>query len=1212
MSSDPWHTSAESAAPTPRPELGPVPAAALVGLGVLAVLKGAGLVLVAAAVASGIAGLMAGDLDTRSVLLLGLIGGGLRALAVWGTRVGGHNIAIAVKRDLRGRLWDRLAAGDAEGAEFAEDDDDPRPSAPARIAREREGEGSVSILAADGLDDLDEYYATSLPAIIQAVAVPLIAGLWILGADWLSALIVALTVPLVPLFMALIGKHTQERTDEATGSLARLANHLTELARGLPVLVGLNRAEEQARALDDIQREYRTRLQQTLRTSFLSALALELIATISVAVVAVALGLRLMNDTVELEAALVALLLAPECFTALRQVGSAFHSSQNGLSALARVRRILSGARRGDVRGSELPVVADITSPIDLPLVRTEPQRTEAPEDFPTLDEIASGAAWADEPEGVPDHAPAPITIHDLSVRYADRAAPTLDGLSADIGGITAITGPSGSGKSTLLAAIAGTLPPGADSSGWIVGIDPALVAYAPQVPRAFTATPWDELVLYGSENPEAPLREVGIARLAHSSIAEMSPGELRRLAVARALVRVDHGARVLVLDEPTAHLDERSADRVRDAIRRRASAATVILATHEPATLALAKRTVAVDVATAHPSGAVAVSSPSAAPTASAVSPADGARQEPTSTTVGIPVITDSIRLPDAPDSGSLRLPSLRGPQHYALKPDRPARWRALLRLLRPTTVRWALGILLAAATTGMGLALTAVSGWLIVRASVEEYIMYLLVAIVGVRFFGIGRAVSRYAERLVTHAASFHVTDRLRRRLWRSIAARGAGSRRVLEGGSPVDYLVTLTDELRDLLPRTIPPLAVGVLAVLGITVTTWFTVPQLTGVVGGVLAAAAVIGAVLAIVAARGAHRRRIHERSTLVRGTAALATAADDLRANGVAHPAVTRLDQVGARLARAERWGSLGAGLGSAVAVFACSALAAWAPLLSPATPAELACVIALLALAAVEPIDELIVACHRIPALREVARRIAPLLTMPRPVSTGTAPAPRPVTRLEIDGVAATYPGRSEPVFSGLSGSVGTGEWLVVTGRSGAGKSTLLSVIMGALPAAEGVVRADGVALTDLDPASWRGRVAWCPQDAYVFDSTFRGNLLVGRARDDAPDDAEMLAALARAGLSDLVASLPDGLDTHVGAGGSALSGGERQRLAVARALLNRADVILLDEPAAHLDRPTAEAVMADIRAATEDRIVVLVSHRADVSAPEGSARIEL
>src|SRR5690606_17149360 len=185
-----------------------------------------------------------------------------------------------------------------------------------RVSDRSEREGSVAVLATDGLDDLDDYFSQSLPAMIQAAVLPLVVGARILGADWLSALIIVLTIPLVPFFMVLIGKHTQEKTDEATGSLARLANHLTELARGLPVLVGLGRVEEQSRALGDIQSEYRTRTQATLRTAFLSALALELISTISVALVAVVLGLRLMNGTVGLEAALLALILAPECFQA--------------------------------------------------------------------------------------------------------------------------------------------------------------------------------------------------------------------------------------------------------------------------------------------------------------------------------------------------------------------------------------------------------------------------------------------------------------------------------------------------------------------------------------------------------------------------------------------------------------------------------------------------------------------------------------------------------------------------------------------------------------------------------------------------------------------------------------------------------------------------------------------------------------------------------
>ena len=151
------------------------------------------------------------------------------------------------------------------------------------------------MLASDGLDDLDDYYQQSLPATVAAAVVPLLVGIRILGTDWLSALIIVLTVPLIPFFMVLIGKHTEERTQHALSAISRMADHLAELAHGLPVLVGLRRVEQQAQALGTLQTSYRKRTQETLRWAFLSALALELIATISVAIVAVFLGLRFLN-----------------------------------------------------------------------------------------------------------------------------------------------------------------------------------------------------------------------------------------------------------------------------------------------------------------------------------------------------------------------------------------------------------------------------------------------------------------------------------------------------------------------------------------------------------------------------------------------------------------------------------------------------------------------------------------------------------------------------------------------------------------------------------------------------------------------------------------------------------------------------------------------------------------------------------------------------
>ncbi|WOF23331.1 thiol reductant ABC exporter subunit CydC [Microbacterium betulae] len=1173
---DPWVIEAERTAKDPGfqpPSFGPVPKPQLFGLGVLAALRALGLVLVAEAIARGIAGLNAGGIDaeaTRLIVVLGLAGALLRTGAEWGSSVLARRIATGVKRDLRGRLWRRIAGGDVDG-------------------------GATAVLASDGLDDLDDYFTQSLPSMIGAAVVPLLVGVRVLGADWLSALVIVLTVPLVPLFMVLIGRHTQQRTDEALSALSRLADHLSELARGLPVLVGLGRVEQQTRALDDIQRAYRTRTQETLRWAFLSALALELIATISVAVVAVFLGLRLLNGTIELEPALLALILAPECYTALREVGTAFHASQDGLAALDRAKALLARATGRDVRtaagAGPSPTAAGL-SPAggEVSAVAASPhagedggRRTDA------ADPSSSGRNVL-----LAEKADAAVRLEGLGVRYAGRGAAVLDGVTATLSGIVSVSGPSGAGKSTLLAALTGTLPADAQVTGAIHGVDADGVGWAPQAPRGFRGSPREELALYGAADPLAGLSELGLAHVADAAVPELSPGEQRRLAVARALARADAGARLLVLDEPTAHLDRVSAERVRAAIRRRAENAVVVLASHEPETLALA--TSELSVGSGRPAGSP--HAPDAArhpalPRSSAGLRHDGTTHDGTTHDGTADEGATTANAAASPPDG---IP----PAAEHVRATRPGRPLSLGSLIRPHLWTWIGAIALGAVATSLGLALTALSGWLIVRASVEEYIMYLLVAIVGVRAFGIGRSVGRYAERLVTHEAAFRVVDDLRLRLWRAIASRGAGSRRLLEGGAPLDYLVTLADELRDQLPRVLPPIAVGVVVIAGAGVTTAFVAPHLALLVVVSLVAATALASALAIAAERGAGRARIAARSAIVRGTASLAASAADLRGNGVAGAALEELDAAADRLAAAERRSAWAAGLGAAVITATTTVLAFAVPLLSPDLPAERTSVIALLALALLEPLTGLVSAAHRVPALRAVLRRLAPAL-QPTPQATwGDAQPSSPVSELALDHVAVQYPGTDRPAVSDVGGIAETGRWLVLEGPSGSGKSTLLSAVMGALPVLRGAVRADGTPLTGLDAAAWRERVAWCPQDAYVFDSTLRGNLLLARTHADAPDDADLHDALVRAGLAPLLASLPDGLATRVGAGGSALSGGERQRLAVARALLTRADVILLDEPTAHLDAPTAEAMMTDVRGATEDRVVLLVSHRAD------------
>ncbi|MUN63109.1 thiol reductant ABC exporter subunit CydD [Kocuria sediminis] len=1107
-----------------RPPLGPGGAAAVLALGVLAALKALALVLLAEAVARGVVGVLADSPDAwRRALALGVGAGLLRAATTWAGQYVAVRAAGEAKRGLRRELARRVLAGGGHDV------------------------GATTVVGTVGLDALDDYYARVLPAAVTAATVPLLVGLRILSADWVSALIVVLTVPLVPLFMALVGLHTQDRVDESSAVLQRLSHHLVELARGLPVLVGLGRVQEQAAALREVSERHRETTLVTLRTAFLSSLVLELISTLSVAVVAVFVGVRLVHGDLDLLTGLVALLLAPECFAPFRDLGAAFHASQDGRAALRRADEIVAE-----------PVPADVRR---------------------------AGPA----PSGPPA-----LRICGLSVHHPGRPVPALSGVDVELpgGSVLSVEGPSGSGKSTLLGVLAGTVPAG---SGSVEGVDPAAVAWVPQHVHTVAGTVLDEVLLHTEDETAArdALARVGLTRLCGADPDRLSPGELRRLGLARGLARVAAGARLLLLDEPTAHLDPAGARRVEALVDELRGRVTVVLASHETEVTALADQQLLLGAAAVPRAEGGPDLSP--APETAVPSGADGA--------LPAPGTAPPVASGDGP--------------YEAL--------RELAAFLAPAPWRTAGAVALGTAAALFAAGLTTLSGWLIVRASQQPGIMYLMVAIVGVRFFGIGRAVLRYAERLVGHDAVLASTTELRARVWAGLAVRGVASRSLATGGAALDHLVATADRVRDLVPRVVlPPLiGAGTAAGAGIAVAALHpgALPALAvALVGGLL-----VGPLLALLADRSAARGATVLRSGVLRRFAAMVAAADELRANGRAAAMLSELEVLERDAERAARRSAWALGLGSATAVLACSVssvlmLAATAdPAREGALAGPVVAALVLLPLGLLEPMLGAVDAVQQWPALSASLRKLRPLTEAARAAAgdgsglpDGTDPAPVPVHDLALHGLAVAWPGAPAPAFRGLEASVRRGQWLVVEGPSGAGKSTLLAALLGHLPAAEGRWSVDGVDSRELDAAGLRRSVAWCPQEAHLFDSTLRGNLLLARGREDRPSDAELRAALERVGLGPFLAELPEGLGTRVGPGGAHLSGGQRQRVAVARALLTRADMVLLDEPTAHLDAPAARSLLADLRQGLADRVVVLVTHHLADGAAATDARLRL
>jgi ATP-binding cassette, subfamily C, bacterial CydD len=506
--------------------------------------------------------------DGESVAALGPELGALlaviavRAAAGWGFEVSGRRAASTVMSALRNELLrSRLLGAPTAGAEAAE----------------------VAATAVEGVDALEAMFARYVPQLFLALTVPVAVLVVVVTIDPVSAAIMLFTLPLIPVFMWLIGLYTEARARERLEAMNRLAGHFLDVVRGLPTLRAFNRGSAQAERIAAVSDEYRRATMGTLRVAFLSGTVLELAATLGIALVAVTVGVRLVEADVSFEAALTVLLLAPELYLPLRNLGAQFHASSDGRAVSDRL----------------LELIGDGDAP---PAGTAEP----------------------------PSPATATVRLESAGFAYPSRDVVVLRSATLEIapGEAVALTGPSGGGKSTVAALLLGMLSP---RTGRVLVGDLDLrdcaperwrrhLAWVPQAPTIFRGTVAENVRLGDAQAGDDAVAAALAAAEASGFVARLpdgsdtvvgdggrplSAGERQRIGLARAFLR---DAPLVVLDEPTANLDPANATRIERAVERLVDGRSALLITHRPELTALADRVLALDAGTITPLAGAAV----------------------------------------------------------------------------------------------------------------------------------------------------------------------------------------------------------------------------------------------------------------------------------------------------------------------------------------------------------------------------------------------------------------------------------------------------------------------------------------------------------------------------------------------------------------------------------------------------------------------------
>lgn len=1134
------------------------------------------------------------------------------------------HIASAIHEDLRNRVLHHMIA---------------------QGVRQSESAGSVTHILTDGLDHVDAYMSQYIPQALYAVLIPLMISIAIIDSVSWIGWILFITYPLIPFFMILIGKQADKLNKQQWERMQFLGGHFLDVLQGLTTLKVFGRAKEQVHVIGRLSGEFRDATLKVLRIAFLSALVLELIGTISTAMIAVYLGVSLVYGEVEFLPAFFILLLAPDFYAPLRQLGAAFHTGLSGKVSLTAVQEYL-------------------TSGIEV--VRTGQETLKRPMQT--------------------------IEFRDVAYEYEEDhvGLETFTGVLKR-GCSYMLVGESGAGKTTISNVLMQLLTP---TKGQVTvdGYDLQTldsqwyheqIAYLSQTPYIMSGTLRENLQ-FGLEASDETLWKVlqqvqladfvsalplGLDTVIGEGGYGLSGGQRQRLALGRTLLRP---AQILILDEVTAHLDVETENLIMQVLREYGQDKIVLYVGHRVQTMKYVDTLFVMQAGRLVESGSytdlVAQNGYFASLVNTYSNPVvrklmaksddsicvdqvletthntnaesqDGKTQSDPANLYQLDVLhaKEDTRI-NAKPMAQEEIPGTYEMDYdtmtrTAIEPStinddkrqnevresvkEPDIRRGLVSLWNLLSQHRALlvgSVMLAMGTVLMNIGLLTTSTWLITKASEHPILVVLSLAIVGVRFFGISRAICRYGERYVSHSMAFQGLYELRIAFFKRLEPLVPRLFQSMKMGDLLGRIMADIETLQFFYLRTLVPS----LTFIGMTILGCLIGYQLHPIVAIVIALYSIIvGIILPIIITyvlRQVPPMRLHTRGLMkeefiesIHGVVDIIMSHQETRFVQSMKASFSAYDGWQSLWNRGVRWNqTILLGLAQSallvgvvvgvwvideisygplwVAVIAIG-LQAYFEVLQPMTEASLHGYESALAMDRLEALDGQ--GNQQIQSVDRVSNYSSRGLE--EYVDNDSLHDVSPMIRVQSLSFAYDV----LPIYDGLDLSIQKGEKVAIVGPSGSGKSTLFALLQGWYTYS-GTISIDGSDTRMLSEEQLQSYMAYATQDIYIFHASIGDNI---RLAKPSATDEDIWQALEAVQLADWVRMLPKGLCTMVGQGGMGLSGGQRQRLGMARLYLRDAEILLLDEPLEGLDQVTRHLVQDQLSTLFQGKTVLYITH---------------